>query len=180
MLFKIRFFATIIFALTLYHCQSTDSISKPVPVHLGNVYGNANDVDKKEIQKLFQIMVDAIIENNMKNLLPYIHHEQGIWVDLKASWKKKQFAEDLNNPDGYLEIYFLNTEKLRAKKKSNSILSVRDILLSSGGLYLDYYFEANEECEVDIRFQNTSSEEGNLSNPVFRKISNRWYIYRLL
>lgn len=180
MVLKSRHIIPLIFAITLYHCQSTDSVARPIPIELGNVYGKANDLDKKEIQKLFQLMVRAILDDNMEDLLPFIHPEQGVWVDLKAGWTKGQYAADIDDPDGYIETYFLNTEKLRAKKRSSTVLSVKDILLNSGGLSLDYYFETKEECEVDIRFQLQSKEEGNLSNPVFRKISNRWYIYRLL
>jgi hypothetical protein len=177
---KSRLFILLISSFYLMHCKSSESLQRPVPIQIGKVYGMSSKPDQKEIETLFQLMVQSVLEEKMGHLIPFIHPEEGIWVDLKAGWTKKQYEEDLKYPDGYISTYFLSTEKLRVKKSSSSILSVKDILLGSGGLLLDYYFETSEECEIDILFLNNPAEEGNLSNPVFRKIGGRWYIYRLL
>lgn len=168
-----------IFLTTIPGCAS-ESKRPSEKVSTARVYGDPLQEDKKEIESLFKLMVDAILDRDMQRLLPYIDDKDGLWIDLKAEWTKKEFEKDIRNPNGYVSTYFLNTETLRKKKNSLTALSVRDILLKSGGFRLEYYFESKDECEVNILFKNSGKYEYDLMNPVFRKNKNKWYIYRLL
>ncbi|MCC5813783.1 MAG: hypothetical protein JJT78_03435 [Leptospira sp.] len=170
--------ATLILIYLLFNCSTTTS-HKDFRSSIGKVYGESTPDDKKEIIELNRLMVDAIIEEDMERLLPYIHPKLGIWVDLKSEWTKEQFVKDLKNPEGYINVYFLSTEKLRKKKNSMTANSVKDILLKSNGFYLDLYFDEGE-CELDIKFRSAKNYENDLIHPVFKKMNNKWYIYRLL
>ncbi|WCL48097.1 hypothetical protein [Leptospira sp. GIMC2001] len=144
------------------------------------VFGKPGVTDRTEIEWILRLLAESIIDENLEPVLIHINEEEGIWVDLKAHWTKKQFREEWNEKNGYFQTYFFSTELLRKQKSNTTSLSVKDILLKSEGFSLDFYFESKEECEVDIIFNSSSPLEGDLSNPVFRKIGNRWYLYRLL
>lgn len=161
-------------------CVQRITTIQDVTIRTRQIYGKSQNSDRLEIEKIFLIMVRAILEDDMEALLPFIHPKEGVWVDLKALWTKKEYERDIRDPNGYIPTYFLSTEKLRARKNNDTSLSVKEILQISGGFSLDYYFETPDDCEVDILFINKTPEEGNLANPVFRKIQGRWYIYRFL
>lgn len=173
--------AVICLTFIIFHDCSWNRVKDPQNhIEIQKVYGKSTPEDKQEIQRLFKIMVEAILEEDMQRLLPYIDKNDGVWVDLKAGWTKKDYIKDLQNPDGYISTYFLSTESLRKKKENPSALSVKDVLKTSGGFLLEYYFESPEECELHIYFQGSREHETDVNNPVFRKNKGKWYIYRLL
>lgn len=168
-----------LFLIIIFTCQTLPELDGSLNVSKGTVYGKAHETDKQEIEALFQKMVQAVLNKNLLEISNDIHPKQGIWVDLKAQWTKEEFVKSFEEVDNYFEIYFYSTNKLRQKKQNDSSWSVRDILILSRGIRIDYYFDAKDECELDLLFEANQELEGDLANPVFRKQGGRWYIYRL-
>jgi hypothetical protein len=160
-------------------CSTNLEQEGPFMIQKGKVYGKSQESDKKQIEEIFSIMVQSVIDRDMNRLSPFINDSLGIWIDLKAKWTKKEFIENLNQEENYFDVYFYSTDKLRKKKNNSESWSVRDILIQSKGINLDYYFESKDECELDLNFNESSELEGDLANPVFKKIGGKWYIYRL-
>lgn len=175
----LRFKKLILLFLMIMSCATTNH--KEFRTEIAKVYGESSPGDKEDILFLFNYLVNAIVDEDMSRILPHIHSDLGIWVDLKSEWTKKEFEKDLEKPLGYINMYFLSTDKLREQKNSKTAKSVKDILLKSQGYYLDFYFdEDNGECELDIKFRKERKYENDLIHPVFKKVNGRWYIYRLL
>lgn len=164
---------------TLNFCATNLVQEDPFMIQKGKVYGKSQESDKKQIEEIFSFMVQSVIDKDMNRLSPFINDSLGIWVDLKAKWTKKEFLENLAKEGNYFDVYFYSTDKLRKKKNNSESWAVRDILIQSKGVVLDYYFESKDDCELDLIFNESSELEGDLANPVFKKMGGKWYIYRL-
>jgi hypothetical protein len=176
---KYTLFGIISIVSLLTFCSVNLEQEGPFIIQKGKVYGKSQESDKKQIEEIFSIMVQSVIDRDMNRLSPFINDSLGIWVDLKAKWTKKEFIENLGQEGSYFDVYFYSTEKLRKKKNNRESWAVRDILIQSKGVFLDFYFESKDECELDLIFNESVELEGDLANPVFKKIGGKWYIYRL-
>ena len=68
---------------------------------------------------------------------------------------------------------------LKFKKKSEDVLTVRELLQKSGGLEVDLFFESKTSCEGKLRFKKNKKLEKDMNNPYFIKVRGKWYVYRL-
>lgn len=152
-----------------------------IPVSIGSVYKNKNDVSDAEVEKIFSLTkktINCTLEKNKKCFLESISKQKGVYVDLKAIWTYKEVESEILKPDSYFDIFFFDSEKLKAYTKNENSKTVKEILESADEIFLDIYFDSNQNAEINIRFKNGSKLEKDLNNPYFVKEKNKWYLFR--
>ena len=151
-----------------------------IPVQKGNVFSTGNmSKDADEILTLLTQITQLTKNRKLEELKPFISDSKGIYIDLK-SWKsKEEFLEEVRKEDGYIDLYFYHTEKLSKEKGELNVRTVRDLLILSEGLKVDFHFETNQACEIKLRFEKNNEYETELNNPYFIKENGKWYLYRL-
>lgn len=154
----------------------------PISIQHGESYsGNHPSLkrDREQIRSVFEYLVRATVEKDFSTLPEYILPKKGIYIDLKAWMDLKTLKNEIKKENSYFSIFFFDTEKLKKEKNSESVRTVRDLILLSEGLILDYHFESPMWVEVKIRFLNNRKFETEMNNPIFIKNKGKWYIYRL-
>jgi len=134
---------------------------------------------EQQILKLLQTLVNWTLEKDYSKLPELVDPKKGLYVDLKAEWNYKKLLDELKNPNSYFEIFFFDKEKLIREKNSTDVWTVRELLILSGGLKADLFFESNESCEVKLIFDKSSKHQTDLNNPYFIKVNGSWKVYRL-
>ncbi len=130
-----------------------------------------------ELMRTLLVMLDA---GDIRGLERYVSPERGLYVDLKAHRGRDWVAEDLQNPTGYLQTYYINTEALRSRTEDPGQLAVRDILRLTRVLTADVYLQADgKQCELRLRLEDAPSKSYYLNNPVFIQENGEWFIHRL-
>ena len=124
-------------------------------------------------------LAKAVEEKNASKMVKYISKERGAYLDVKGLWEYKEILEEIKREDSYLEVYFFDHEKLVNQKKSEDVLTVRELLQKSGGIEVDLFFESNTACEGKLKFKKNKKLEKDMNNPYFLKVNGKWYIYRL-
>lgn len=135
--------------------------------------------DTEEILKLLQRLVSGTIERDLNFLPEIVSKKDGIYLDIKGNWTREQLIQELSTPDNYFRIYFFDRELLEKQKNSKEVRTVRDLLLSSGGIEVDFYYESKNACELKLKFKENQKLERELINPYFIKQDGKWYLFRL-
>ncbi|WP_246052794.1 hypothetical protein [Leptospira semungkisensis] len=135
--------------------------------------------DTEEILALLRRLVEGTVQKDLNFLPQVISEKEGIFLDLKGNWTKEKLIAELATKDNYFRIYFFERDLLSKQKNSEDVKTVRDLLLSSGGMEADLYYESKTTCEVKIRFKENVKLEKELINPYFIKSEGKWYLLRL-
>lgn len=175
------------FILILISCQSPEKSIRQEPIkecpissEIGKLYGqNANPGYANEIKEKIDMLLLDICEGHLNHLPEMVDPALGLFVDAKALWTKSEVEKDLNDPSGYFQTYFFNSELLDKKKGNSGNSTVRSLFANSGGVKLDFYFDSSKECEVKITFVQNPKLARRLMNPVFAKFDADWILMRL-
>ncbi len=170
-------FAALFFSL--FYCSSS---SENVKVVKGEVYFSDKIKDKNDITVItgfVKDLVDSTMKKDLSVLKTMVSQEKGVYLDVKGLWTYRDLLKELGKDDSYFSVYFFEHEKLVKEKKSEDVLTVREVLSLSGGIEADLYFESKDSCEVRLRFSKNKRKEYDLNNPYFIKMNGKWYIYRL-
>ena len=133
-----------------------------------------------EIRNLLARMISMVDRRDWSELPSLISKKRGLWVDLKTLKTFPQVLREIKKKNGYLQLFFFHTEKLRAYKNDPESLAVRDVLRYTDTLRADYYMEPDaKECELKLYLVDYPSFNYKLNNPVFIKEQGVWKIYRL-
>lgn len=135
--------------------------------------------DTEEILKLVQRLVSGTISRDLNFLPEIVSKKDGIYLDIKGNWTREQLIQELSSSDNYFRIYFFDRELLEKQKNSKEVRTVRDLLLSSGGIEVDFYYESKSACELKLKFKENQKLERELINPYFIKQDGKWYLFRL-
>lgn len=158
----------------------TRKIQCPFPVTMGAIYGKGiTNFDKTMVLFVTKQLLLDLCEGHFRHLLSYVEKETGLFVDAKGYWTIQEVEEDLNDPDGYFALYYINQTKLNQTKGSSGNLTIRDVFLEAGPVVLDFYIGSSEEVEIKFRFPKDPKLERYLINPNFIKIKNTWYLHRM-
>jgi len=156
--------------------------SQNISIELKQIYTDGNKITNKDSEEIIRILRELMIaveEQNAKKIVKYISQEKGAYLDVKGLWEYSHLLEEIEKEDSYLEIYFFDHQKLAKQKKSEDVLTVRELLQKSGGLEVDLFFESKTSCEGKLRFKKNKKLEKDMNNPYFIKVKGKWYIYRL-
>ncbi len=189
-----RFYLTLsvcLLSVILFHCVSgreTTVSTKRSPEYLpsvqkGKVFlaGHQGDHSKnsEEILSLLRRLVEGTVKKDLKFLPDTVSPKEGVYLDLKGHWSKDDLISELKSPNNYFQTYFFDHELLEKQKGSSEVRTVRELLLLSGGIEADLFFESLSACEVKLRFKENAKLEKELINPYFIKSEGKWYLYRL-
>ncbi len=155
--------------------------AQEIPVSIGSVYKNKNDVLDSDVEKIFLLskkLILCTIEKNKKCFLESISKQKGVYVDLKAIWTYKEVESEITKQDSYFDIFFFDSEKLKSYTKNENSKTVKEILESADEIFLDIYFDSIQNAEINIRFKNGNKLEKDLNNPYFIKEKNKWFLFR--
>jgi len=144
-------------------------------------YG-ADFSNKQEDRQLVQLLVNtfsAVDEKKMSDLLSYVHPDMGLYVDLKSHRSLKQLEVDIQNPGSFINIYFTDTEKLRAQTGDPAQKSIHDILKTSRHIKIHFLVEQPDMVEADLDLVDNPEDNFRLNNPAFTRQNGEWYLYRL-
>jgi len=137
--------------------------------------------EAESIIKILEKIHEGIISNDLSILTNYVNSEKGIYIDLKAHKSFVEMSNQIKDENSYLNIFFLNTQKLKEITKDSNQISIKDILSGQKHIRIELYFnEKNDECEAKIILQKKKDLDYRLNNPYFIKINKKWYIYRLM
>lgn len=160
-------------------------------VRLGAVYIGEDPVEGARVKPAEQADADRVLElmrtllamleaRDIRDFERHVSQSRGLYVDLKAHRTYTQLQKDLQDPAGYLQTYYLNTEALRAKTGENEQLAVADVFRLTRVVTAEVYLQADrKECELRLRLEDAPSKSYYLNNPVFIKEDGEWFIYRL-
>ncbi len=184
---KIRILALILQIILLGFCSTIipkkqNVITPVINVSLGKVYMNfqfSRGNSDQEILKILQILVDSTLQKDFHKLPDLVSMENGLYVDLKGHLTYAKLLEEIQAKDSYFEIFFFNSEKLKKEKKTESVKTVRDLLLLSEGLMAEIYYETKESAEVKMRFQRNQKWERDLNTVILTKKGEKWWVERL-
>ncbi|XDD47889.1 hypothetical protein AB3N60_07375 [Leptospira sp. WS39.C2] len=152
----------------------------PFPVQKGVIYGKGiSHFDQTVIMfQIKQLLLD-LCEGHFSHLLSFVDETTGLFVDAKGYWSKKEVQSDLLDPNGYFVLYYFDQGKLDLKKGSEGNLTIRDVFIQAGPVFVDFYIGSPEEVEIKFRFETNPKLERYLINPSFIKIKNNWFLHRM-
>ncbi|MBW7856772.1 MAG: hypothetical protein H3C43_00335 [Leptonema sp. (in: Bacteria)] len=155
-------------------------------LELGEVMNRSNEQvsrpeDVKQITYILRDIFDSIQEKDLSRLPNYVNSNKGIWVDLKAEKTMSEFEQDIANPLGYVNVYYLNTNELQNRTNDTTQKSIYDLINSSKKINADFFFQQNE-CEVRLTIQDPkelTDESYRFNNAYFIENNGKWFLYRL-
>ena len=133
----------------------------------------------QEIIKILQFLVDSTLQKDFHKLPELVLVEKGLYIDLKGHITHAKLVEEVKAKDSYFEIFFFDPEKLRKEKKTESVKTVRDLLLLSQGLRAEIYYDTKEFVQVRLKFQKNQKWEGDLNTVILSKKGEKWWVERL-
>jgi hypothetical protein len=133
----------------------------------------------KQAESILQKTVDAVMQKNLDLILPFISEEKGLWIDLKSHKEKKELPSLFHEKNGYFENFYFHTESLRKHTEDPTQISIHDLLKTSGELQVQWFVESETEMEARITLKNTPEESYRLNHPVFIKVKDQWYLWRI-
>lgn len=153
-----------------------------IQTKVGQIY-NAPGVKRiagseTEILEKLNLLVEWTVKKDYSRLPEIVHPEKGIYVDLKSHWDYTKLQNELKNPDSYLEVFFLNQDKLN-KEKEGINYTVRNLLILGKEISFELYFESKDACEVKVKFSENETKANDLNNPYLIRVDGKWYIHRL-
>lgn len=134
---------------------------------------------KKNLKHELEIIFKMIVDKKLQTLPDHVHPKSGLWVDLKSHRKWEELDQEINNPESYLNLFFLDSQALQIKTGEKNKLTIREVLLVSKTISVEVFVESNNEFELKLRLDDAPQFSYYLNNPIFRIRNNRYYIYRL-
>jgi len=133
------------------------------------------------VAEALEKVVRMVYNRNLESLPEMVHPQDGLYVDLKAHRTLPEVREAVADPESYLNVYFLDTDALRAERPEDpDRISVRDVLRLTRTLQGDFYMSRDGDfCEVRLTLKDAPSRSYFLNNPVFIKENGEWYVHRL-
>ncbi len=184
--FSYRFFyqssSLVIFFIFLLTINPLSANPDSISIELKHTYADENKITKQDSEQIITILrklVIAVEEKNASKIVKYISKEKGAYLDVKGLWDYESILEEIKKEDSYLEVYFFHHEKLVKQKQSENVLTVLELLQTSGGIEIDLFFESSTACEGKLRFKKNKKLEKDMNNPYFLKVNGKWYVYRL-
>jgi len=160
----------------IFSCQTILQTNQDHSTQTGRVYlvsSSPQTESTKEILQIMDLLVAGVIKKDLSILLDLVDKNKGLYLDLKGLWTYEELKEELKSENSYFKAFFYESNAEKQRK------SVREILLSSEGLTLDFYFESPETCEVKIHFAKNKKLAKDLNNPYFIRIKGKWRLYRM-
>lgn len=173
--------------LLLIACRSGSSSRPETTVQVGKFFSDVECPidspqcldDKKAILELLDRFYTALKTKEVVAVSKLIDQKSGVYVDLKAKRSYAEFVAELQNPDGYFVLFFLETKRLRKFTNDKKQVAVRDILRKARSIEVEFHFNKKEDlCEVKLKPNGKFNFR--LNNPVFIFRNTRWYFYRLM
>ncbi len=132
------------------------------------------------VAKLLQKVIELVDRKELAGLPNLVSKKRGLWIDLKTHRTHAQLRSEIENPDSYLNRFYLDTKKLREYKQDDDALSVRDVLRHTGKLKFNFYMEPGaKEAELRLFLVDYPPYNYQLNFPVFIKEDGTWKIFRL-
>ncbi len=132
-----------------------------------------------EILKILNFLVESTLNRDYSELPMFVSPEKGLYIDLKAHLSYVDLIKEIKKKDSYFDIFFFDSNKLKKEKNSDSVKTVRDVLVLSEGLIAELYYESDSTVEVRIRFQKNKKFENDLNTLYFSKQDGKWFVERL-
>jgi hypothetical protein len=149
----------------------------------GGVPATANPTlqrDIKEITSILRGLVEMTAQKDFSKLPALVSPRLGLYVDLKAHKSYPDLLKEIEKKEGYFHSFYFDTESLRRETQDSTQLSVRDVLLRSGSIRIDFFFDSGGgQCEVRFHLEKNPGEEYRLNNPLFIRESGEWKLLRL-
>ena len=137
--------------------------------------------DSHEITSILNDIQNGILKDDLSILLNHVNKQKGVYIDLKAHKTYAELKKQIEDPDSYLNTFFLYSDKLKKTTNDSKQVAIKDILSSQKNIKIELFFnETGDECEARIFLERKKKENYRLNNPYFVKIKDKWYIYRLL
>jgi hypothetical protein len=134
------------------------------------------DAVDARLQSLFT-MID---ERNLTGLPGMVYPAEGVFIDLKAHRTMDQLKSELEQPAGYFEKFYLNSQLLRDETRDQGQVSLHELLNQNARVYTEYFLEPGG-TQIEVRFfpGSTPDEAFRLNNAVFILRENTWYFLQL-
>jgi hypothetical protein len=155
--------------------------TEKIEVTIGTVYKFENSVSDKEVEKIHAILkniIQATVDKNATSYLKFVSEKKGVYLDLKGLWDFETLVSEIKKEDSYFEIFFFDSERLKNYSQNPNAKTVRDLLILSNGIIVDYFFDSAISCEVKLRFKKNQNLQSDLNNAHFIRDSGKWIIYR--
>lgn len=141
---------------------------------------SAREAEAEQVRALLAKLAAMVDRRDLSELPREVSRDAGLFVDLKAHRTYADLERDLQNPDGYLNTYYLDSAKLAAKKNDPNSIAVRDVLRLTRTVRADLFMNREGDyCEVKLHLVDAPSKSYYLNNPVFIKEAGRWYVAQL-
>ncbi|GIX41293.1 MAG: hypothetical protein KatS3mg129_1026 [Leptospiraceae bacterium] len=152
-------------------------------LEIGEIYNpNFTEYKIEDIDQIYLIltrMFNAIEKKDLSLIKDFISEEKGIYVDLKAWKSRKDFLNEIQQPDSYINNVYLHTDSLIKETNDTTQISLYDLIKESKKIKADFYILTDRDCEVKLIILDNPKESYRFNNPYFIKIKDKWYIYRL-
>ena len=151
MIFLKNLFVSIIF-FQLAVCSSVQESSisnkivevENIPLKISRTYISDKAPENNSSEEILQMMeslVKGVLKKDLSQLPKFVLKEKGIYLDLKGLWTYDELVKEMGLKDSYFSVFFFESDKLKKHKKTPDVLTVRELLILSGGLDLDLFFE---------------------------------------
>jgi hypothetical protein len=157
------------------------SVREKIPrLSVGVLSGmDAGDPAVPQILGRLQTLLLLVEEGKLSDLPAMVSAEKGLYIDLKSHRKHADLVREVANADGYLNVTFLRTDRLREQSGDSSRLSVRDVIRTTREIQVDFFREGETEVELKLHLVDNPEMNFHLNNPVFIKEGSTWLVYRL-
>jgi len=142
-------------------------------ISIGKIYDNGknnkhlNNEAKKLIKQL-HLFLRAIINHNELEIIKQLPTKGKIYIDLKAPVTRKEIIESLKTG---------NLNRIFWQNVSKEYNSYQEIFSQLESIEVDFFFEGDNEVELNLKFENRPSL-GIMSNPIYHKKNGKWKIMR--
>ncbi len=135
------------------------------------------DAVDRRLQTLFRMIDDR----DLSGLEKMVYPGEGVHVDLKAHRTVAELKDELAEPEGYFQKFYLDSELLKKSTGDPSQMSLHEILNKNSRIFAEYYLEPGT-TQIEVRFYlgSTPEESFRINNAVLIKRDGQWYFLQLL
>lgn len=120
-------------------------------------------------------VIHAIINEDRKKLLEFVHPKEGAIIDAKAFVSYEQVERALSDPSAALYRVLWDDRYWKEIAPNDNVRSYRSVFSRAGEIKIGLFWYSPTECEVRLDFKNRPSM-GLMGNLIFRKRDGRWYL----
>ncbi|MBL8021555.1 MAG: hypothetical protein JNM27_17930 [Leptospirales bacterium] len=133
-----------------------------------------------ELLRLLRELLLMVDQKDWSRLTQYVSKRKGIYVDLKGYRTFQQVSADVLDRNGYLYLFYHDTQALRKETGDKGQIAVRDLILNGGTIRVDFFMEEGAtECELKLNLVDDPKNSYRLNQPVFILEDGKWKVYRL-